>query len=113
MPTLPVAIEAYKSFDAAVAAEGVMQQLQAGAKPNEVGIVMANSPRQQVGGPNADTPYAISTLDLKAAGSIVVEMPSGAFMGFVDDRKMRWVTDAGAIGPDTLYSSSQRCVDDK
>ena len=42
------------------AVEAVMQQIQtAGAKTNEVSIVMATSPRQQFGGANADTPYAI------------------------------------------------------
>ena len=72
------AIEAYKFFYGTVATEAVMQQgLAAGAKVNEVGIVMATSPRQQFGGANADTPYAITTVDLKAAGPMVVELPPG------------------------------------
>jgi hypothetical protein len=63
------AIEAYKFFYTTIGTEAVMQQmLAAGAKPNEVGIVMATGPRQQFGGANADTPYAITTVDLKAAG---------------------------------------------
>jgi hypothetical protein len=57
------AIEAYKFFYPTISTEAVMQQGQAaGAKLNEVGIVMATSPRQQFGAANADTPYAITGL---------------------------------------------------
>ena len=95
------AIEAYKFFYGTVATEAVMQQGQAaGGKVNEVGIVMATSPRQQFGGANADTPYAIATVDLKASGPMVVELPPGPFIGFVDDHNMRWVLDMGTIGPE-------------
>jgi hypothetical protein len=80
------AIEAYKFFYPTVATEAVMQQgLAAGAKVNEVGTVMATSPRQQFGGANADTPYAITAVDLKASGPMVAELPAGPFIGFVDD----------------------------
>lgn len=95
------AIEAYKFFYPTVATEAVMQQGRAaGAIVNEVGIVMATSPRQQFGGANADTPYAITTVDLKAAGPMVIELPAGPFIGFVNDHNMRWVQDVGTIGPD-------------
>ncbi|MGO8749466.1 MAG: DUF1254 domain-containing protein [Thermoguttaceae bacterium] len=95
------AIEAYKFFYPTISTEAVMQQgLAAGARVNEVGIVMATSPRQQFGGANADTPYAISTMDLKAAGPMVVELPPGPLIGFVDDHNMRWVHDMGTIGPE-------------
>ena len=47
------AIEAYKFFYPTISTEAVMQQGQAaGAKLNEVGIVMATSPRQQFGAAN-------------------------------------------------------------
>ena len=95
------AVEAYKFFYPTIGTEAVMQQmLAAGAKVNEVGIVMATGPRQQFGGANADTPYAIATVDLKTAGPMVVELPSGPFIGFVDDHNMRWVQDMGTIGPE-------------
>ncbi len=95
------AIEAYKFSYGTVATEAVMQQgLAAGAMINEIGIVMATSPRQQFGGANADTPYAITTVDLRAVGPVVVELPAGPFIGFVDDHNMRWVLDMGTIGPD-------------
>ena len=56
------AIEAYKFFFPTMGSEAVMQQmLSNGAKINEVGHVMATSPRQQFGGANADTPYALTT----------------------------------------------------
>lgn len=95
------AVEAYKFFYPTIATEAVIQQmLTAGAKVNEVGIVMATSPRQQFGAANADTPYAIATVDLQTAGPTVVELPPGPFIGFVDDHNMRRVLDMGTIGPE-------------
>jgi hypothetical protein len=95
------AIEAYKFFYATMGSETVMQQmLTNGAKINEIGHVMATWPRIQFGAANSDTPYALATLDLKAAGPMVVEIPAGQFIGFVDDHNMRWVQDMGIIGPD-------------
>ncbi len=78
----------------------MQQGLAAGAKINEVGIVMATSPRQQFGAANADTPYAITTVDLRSSGPMVVELPAGPFIGFADDHNMRWVQDMGTIGPE-------------
>ena len=95
------AIEAYKFFYPTVATEAVMQQIvAAGAKVNEVGIVMATSPRQQFAAANADTPYAIATVDLTSSGPMVVELPPGPYIGFVDDHNMHWVMDNGMIGPE-------------
>ena len=78
----------------------MQQGIAAGAKVNEVGIVMATSPRQQFGGANADTPYAITTVDLKVVRADGGRAPPGPFIGFVDDHNMRWVQDMGTIGPE-------------
>jgi hypothetical protein len=95
------AIEAYKFFYPTMGAEAVMQQmLSNGAKINEVGHVMATWPRIQFGAANSDTPYALATLDLKVSGPMVIELPPGPFIGFVDDHNMRWVQDMGIIGPE-------------
>jgi hypothetical protein len=95
------AIEAYKFFYPTMGTEAVMQQMLAnGAKINEVGHVMSASPKIQFGATNADTPYALATLDLKSAGPMVVELPAGPFIGVVDDHNMRWVQDMGTIGPE-------------
>ncbi len=95
------AIEAYKFFYPTMGSEAVMQQmLTNGAKVNEVGHVMATWPRIQFGAANSDTPYALATLDLESAGPMVVELPAGPFIGFVDDHNMRWVQDMGTIGPE-------------
>ncbi len=95
------AIEAYKFFYPTMATEAVMQQmLSNGAKINEIGHVMATSPLQQFGGANADTPYALTTVDLELSGPMVVEIPAGPYIAFVDDHNMRWVQDMGLIGPD-------------
>ena len=96
------AIEAYKFFYPTMGTEAVMQQMLAnGAKINEVGHVMSASPQIQFGATNADTPYALATLDLKSAGPMVVELPAGGpYIGLVDDHNMRWVQDMGIIGPE-------------
>ncbi len=95
------AIEAYKFFYPTMGSEAVMQQmLSNGAKINEIGHVMATWPRIQFGAANSDTPYALATLDLESAGQMVVELPAGPFIGFVDDHNMRWVQDMGTIGPE-------------
>ena len=95
------AIEAYKFFYPTMGSEAVMQQmLSNGAVINEVGHVMATWPRIQFGAANSDTPYALATLDLESFGPMVVELPAGPFIGFVDDHNMRWVQDMGTIGPE-------------
>ncbi len=53
-------------------------------------VACAPAPPSPYGGANADTPYAITTVDLKAAGPMVVELPPGPFIGFVNDHNMRW-----------------------
>ncbi len=95
------AIEAYKFFYPTLGTEAVFEQmLTNGAKLNEIGHVMATTPMQQFGGANADTPYAMAPIDLKTSGPLVVELPPGPYIGFVDDHNMRWVQDVGLIGPD-------------
>ena len=95
------AIEAYKFFYPTMGSEAVMQQmLSNGAKVNEIGHVMAVWPRIQFGAANSDTPYALATLDLESSGPMVVELPPGPFIAFVDDHNMRWVQDMGTIGPE-------------
>jgi hypothetical protein len=96
------AIEAYKTFLPTMATEAVIQQMMtAGAEPNEIGIVMAQGPRQQFAATNSDTPYSLTTLDLKKAGPMVVEMPPNPLLiGLVNDRNMRWIADIGSIGPE-------------
>ncbi len=82
------AIEAYKFFYPTMGSEAVMQQmLSNGAKVNEIGHVMATWPRIQFGAANSDTPYALTTVDLKLSGPMVVEIPKGPYIGFVDDHK--------------------------
>jgi len=96
------AIEAYKNFLPTMATEAVIQQMMtAGAKLNEIGIVMAQGPKQQFAAANSDTPYALSALDLQKAGPMVIEMPPNPLLiGLVDDHNMRWVADIGSIGPE-------------
>ena len=95
------AIEAYKFFFGTMQSEAVMQQmLSNGAVINEIGHVMATTPIQQFAAANVDTPYALTTVDLEKSGPMVVEIPAGPIIAFVDDHNMRWVLDMGFIGPD-------------
>lgn len=95
------AIFAYKFFYPTLGTEAVFEQMMSnGAVINEIGHVMATSPKQQFGGANADTPYALAPIDLKLSGPMVVEVPAGPYIGFVDDHNMRWVQDVGIIGPE-------------
>jgi hypothetical protein len=94
------AVEAYKIFLPTMSTEAVIQQmLGQGAKPNEIGMVMATSPMQQFGGPNSDTPYALALLDLKD-GPMVIELPANPLLlGLVNDHNMKWIQNVGGIGP--------------
>jgi hypothetical protein len=94
------AIEAYKFFYSTIATEALMQQVPASDKPNQVGVKMATAPRHQVPTGNSDTPYGFGPLDLEADGPMVVELPPGTFISFVNDHNCRWVMDIGTIGPD-------------
>jgi len=95
------AIEAYKFFFPTLGSEAVIQQMLSNdAVINEVGHVMATTPLQQFGGANADTPYAMQVVDLELSGPMVVDMPAGPYIAFVDDHNMRWIQDMGLIGPD-------------
>lgn len=94
------AIEAYKFFFPTVATEAVMQQFGPnGAVPNEVGIIMPQDPEQQFSLANQDTPYFMVTLDLKASGPMVIELPAGPYIGLINDHNMDWAADLGTIGP--------------
>jgi hypothetical protein len=48
---------------------------------------------------NTSTLYALTYLDLKVDGPLVVELPAG-MLGFIDDAWFRFVGNMGAIGPD-------------
>lgn len=48
---------------------------------------------------NTSTLYALTYLDLKPEGPLVVELPPG-MLGFIDDAWFRFVGNMGAIGPD-------------
>jgi hypothetical protein len=49
---------------------------------------------------NSTTVYAVSFIDLKKDGVMVIEIPPGAGPGTLDDAYFRFVVDMGAPGPD-------------
>lgn len=95
------AIEAYKFFYPTMTSEALWQELLAvGAKINERSLIMVSTPRQVFPMANSDTPYAMGGFDLSMTGPLVVEMPAGPLVGFLNDAHMRWVHDLGRPGPD-------------
>jgi len=94
------AIEAYKFFYPTVSTEGHLQDFIDLDNPNKTAVKFAAGPRHEILTGNGDTPYAAGTLDLKANGPMVVELPPGTYLGLVNDHNMRWVVDMGRIGPD-------------
>jgi hypothetical protein len=48
---------------------------------------------------NTSTLYALTYLDLKSEGALVVELPPG-MLGFLDDAWFRFIDNLGVIGPD-------------
>ena len=75
-------------------------QREAGAEDNKSGILMACGPRHVLFTGNSDTPYLGANLDLKKSGAMVIEVPAGPYVGFVDDHNQRWVVDLGMSGAD-------------
>ncbi len=49
---------------------------------------------------NSTTVYAVSFIDMKKDGAMVIEIPPGAGPGTLDDAFFRFVVDMGAPGPD-------------
>jgi hypothetical protein len=94
------AIEAYKFFYPTMVNEAMMQVMPQSNESDQIGIKLVSGPQHQIFTANSDTPYILATLDLKADGPMVIEVPPGRFMGFVNDHNMRWILDMGIYGPD-------------
>jgi hypothetical protein len=94
------AIEAYKFFYPTMVNEAMMQVESQSNESNQVGIKLVAGPPHQIFTANSDTPYIMTTLDLRAEGPVVIEVPPGRFMGLADDHNMRWILDMGIYGPD-------------
>jgi hypothetical protein len=95
------AVEAYRFFYPTVSMEGIFNgNREAGVADGKGMMVMATGPRHVGFTLNSDTPYGAATLDLQEMGPVVVEMPSGPFVGLVNDHNQRWVIDMGLPGPD-------------
>jgi hypothetical protein len=95
------AVEAYRFFYPTVSMEGIFNgSREAGVADGKGMMVMATGPRHVGFTLNSDTPYGAATLDLQDMGPVVVEMPSGPFIGLVNDHNQRWVIDMGLPGPD-------------
>jgi len=94
------AVTAYRFWYPTVSAEGIFNGNRSlGLKDNEAMAIMAAHPLQLGFTLNSDTPYGAAVLDLQA-GPMVVELPSGPYIGLVDDHHQSWIMDLGLPGPD-------------
>ena len=94
------ALAAYRFWYPTVSVEGIFNgNREAGIKDNEAMGAAAAGPRQVGFTLNSDTPYGSATLDV-SKGPIVVELPTGPYIGLVNDHNQGWVLDMGIPGPD-------------
>ncbi|MBN9085306.1 MAG: DUF1254 domain-containing protein [Reyranella sp.] len=94
------AVVAYRFWYPAVSAEGIFNGNRiAGMKDNEAMGITSTGPRQVGFTLNSDTPYGSAILDLRN-GPMVIELPSGPFIGLVNDHYQSWILDIGLPGPD-------------
>ncbi|TKT71660.1 DUF1254 domain-containing protein [Afipia massiliensis] len=96
-------VEVFLNFIPAASVEAIrLGNAELGAVKSNQGIIfdqlLDSSPLLLTG--NTDTVYCLVTLDLKADGPTVVEVPPGTGPGTVDDAFFRFVVDMGAPGPD-------------
>jgi hypothetical protein len=94
------AVTAYRFWYPTVSMEALIRGSRAaGMRDNRSMLLMIGTPQLEMLTANSDTPYAIGVLDLRD-GPMVVELPAGRFMAFVNDRHQRWIMDMGLTGPD-------------
>lgn len=94
------AVVAYRFWYPTVSMEGIRTgNREIGLKDNRAIGILSARPRHLGFTLNSDTPYGAAVLDL-SAGPMVVELPPGPYIGLVDDRHQRWITDLGIPGPD-------------
>ncbi|MEU2092160.1 DUF1254 domain-containing protein [Nocardia beijingensis] len=94
------AVVAYRFWYPTVSMEGIRTgNRESGLSDNRAIGILSAGPRHLGFTLNSDTPYGAAVLDL-SAGPMVVELPPGPYIGLVDDRHQRWITDLGIPGPD-------------
>jgi hypothetical protein len=101
------ALVAYRFWYPTVSAEGILNGLrEVGIEDDRGFAILAAGPRHVGFTANSDTPYGVGALDLPD-GPMVIEMPPGAFIGLVDDRRFR----ASCSGPSrsTTRRRAPRC----
>lgn len=94
------AVSAYRFWYPTVSMEGIFNgNRQVGLADGQAMGIASTGPRQVGFTLNSDTPYGSAAIDL-AAGPMVIELPSGPFIGLVNDHNQGWVMDLGLPGPD-------------
>lgn len=94
------AVTAYRFWYPTVSMEALFRGSRAsGMRDNRSMILLVGTPNLDALTANSDTPYAFGVLDL-SDGPMVVDLPPGRFMAFVNDHHQRWIMDMGLTGPD-------------
>ena len=109
------AVIAYRFWYPTVSVEGIFAgNRDAGIGDNPAIGIAACGPRQVGFTLNSDPPYGSATLDV-SDGPVVIELPSGPFIGLVNDHHQGWVVDMGIPGPDEdgehVFSSSWQILE--
>ncbi|ALG83230.1 DUF1214 domain-containing protein [Gordonia phthalatica] len=100
-PEFHRAVEVYRFFYPIVSAEAALEgHRKLGLADNRDAYLVALTPSTTAFTGNSDTPYLTMNLNLRTAGPMVVEIPAGPYMGFVNDHNYRAVQDLGLAGPD-------------
>src|SRR5262245_40929232 len=94
------AMIAYRFWYPTVSVEGIFNgNREKGIEDNKTISIAAAGPRTLAFTANSDTPYASGVLDV-SNGPIVIDIPSGPYIGLVNDHHQGWVLDMGLPGPD-------------
>lgn len=93
------ALTAYRFWYPTVSMEaGLIEMNRLGISFNKEMVYMKSDPKGKIFTPNADTPYGAINLDI-SKGPMVVEIPAGPYIGFINDHHYRWIGDIGLPSP--------------
>ena len=94
------AVTAYRFWYPTVSTEGIFDGMRSSGIEDNVSVAIAVAkPDLNLFTANSDTPYGGAVIDV-SSGPMVIEIPPGPYIGFVDDHNQRWVFDFGLPGAD-------------
>jgi len=98
------ATDAYRFFYPTVSMECFLQGLRdAGFADGSVIALLTAQPHHRILTASSDTPSSVTVLDLSESGPVAVEIPSGSYVGLLNDHHHRWIADLGVSEPDFAH----------